>query len=179
MPDAKLRLQALSRGMGPAITPAFGGSLSEAAAVCLDNQGHAVGVIMTVRGSYQADLEVFWPKVTKRMKRCYNDLQEATEHGAYGIAILLSKKLLGFVALERSAKGTGFDYWIGENDPMPFQKKGRLEVSGILQGSELQVKYRVASKQKQTKVSDARFPQIPAYAAVVEFGKPTATFNVR
>jgi hypothetical protein len=105
------------------------------------------------------------------MRRCWNDQQEATEYGAVGIAVLLLKRFHRYSAIERSFKGTGFDYWLGENDDLLFQKKARLEVSGIIRGNASQVENRVVSKLKQTDVSDG---QLPAYVAVVEFGNPLA-----
>ena len=43
----KLNLSSLRDGM-PGLTPALGGSLAEAAAVCLEEQGHGVVVALTV-----------------------------------------------------------------------------------------------------------------------------------
>lgn len=71
--------------------------------------------------------------------------------------------------IERSSKGTGFDYWLGTVDTMekiPFQNKVRLEVSGIRKGDDSRVKARVKQKKEQTKLSDGKYP---AYTIVVEF----------
>jgi hypothetical protein len=78
------------------------------------------------------------------------------------------------VVVERSKKGPGFDYWLGNEDEDGeelFQRKARLEVSGILSGSRLQVQARVRQKKEQMKPSDRL---APGYVAVVEFGTPIA-----
>ena len=56
---------------------------------------------------------------------------------AVGVAILLAKSELGYSVMERSRKGTGFDYWIGDETELPFDRKARLEISGIRKGSNL------------------------------------------
>jgi hypothetical protein len=79
-------------------------------------------------------------------------------------------KLLGKVVVERSRKGTGFDYWLGEEDGLLFQGKIRLEVSGILIGGGSAVSSRIKQKTHQVR----REPNLPAFVAVVEFGTPKA-----
>jgi hypothetical protein len=113
-----------------------------------------------------------WPSVDDQARRCYNDFQEATERGAYGIAILIVYDLTGMVVVERSKKGPGFDYWLGhEDDDLLFAGKARLEVSGILSGSRSQVQAWVRQKKDQVKPS---YHLAPGYVAVVEFGTPIA-----
>jgi hypothetical protein len=145
--------------------------LAEAAGVCLEHHNHARGVHLTVQGHAPETFEVHWPAVTEKMRKCWADLQAATEHGAYGIAFLLVIELTEYTIIERSCKGTGFDYWLGTKQDELFQKKARLEVSGILAGEEREIKERVRQKKKQTDPSDGKRP---AYIAVVEFSSPTA-----
>jgi hypothetical protein len=61
-------------------------------------------------------------------------MQEASEYGAYGVAITLALELTETAQVERSAKGTGIDYWLGDgrDERGIFQRTARLEVSGIL-----------------------------------------------
>jgi hypothetical protein len=113
-----------------------------------------------------------WPSVDDQQRRCYNDLQEATERGAYGVAILVVREVTGKVVVERSKKGPGFDYWLGDgDDDLLFSGKARLEVSGILSGTASQIAARVKQKKDQIKPSAHL---APGYIAVVEFGNPTA-----
>lgn len=164
-----LDLGDLGQGL-PAITPNFGKALSEAGGVCLESQGHVQGVQLLVRGYSNTNHSLTWPPVTDQARRCWNDAEVATEHGAVGIAILLAQRELGYTVIECSQKGTGFDYWMGDESSEPLQKKARLEISGIRRGSD-RVKTRVRQKLRQTDPSDG---SKPAYVIVVEFGHPLA-----
>jgi len=151
------------------VTPGRGGAFAEAAAVCLDEQGHELGVHMQVGGSFDELFAVSWPTVTEQMRRQWNDPEEATENGAYGVAILLTQRLTGLSALKRSRKGPGFDYWVGKPDSLLFQDAAGLEVSGIRQGDSKAVAARVRQKLRQVRRSDGT---LPAYVVVVEFSAP-------
>ena len=168
-----IQLSDLVEGM-PAITPAFGRYLAEAGAVCLESQGHSQGQHLTVNGGQgqSGSYSVTWPAVTEQILRCLNDPEVATEHGAVGIAVLLTNKLLGYSVIQRSRKGTGFDYWLGDDTELPFQSKARLEVSGIRCGDLSAVRSRVRQKRRQTDLSDGT--KLPAHIVVVEFGAPLA-----
>ncbi len=166
-----LNLNDLVNGFHPAISPKFGLALAEAAGVCLESQGHDIGVQLHVRGFLKSIFKLNWPPVNEQSRRTWNDPEVATEHGAMGIAVLLTKKATGYTVLERSRKGTGFDYWVGDKSTKPFQEKARLEISGIRKGTESDVKNRVRQKLKQTTRSANT---LPAFAIVVEFGKPLA-----
>jgi hypothetical protein len=88
-------------------------------------------------------------------------------------AALVMPHLTGLTVIERSVKGKGFgfDFWLGsisESEPL-FQRKARLEVSGIRQGSESTLQSRVNIKLKQITPSDS---VAPGYVSVVEFGTP-------
>lgn len=96
-------------------------------------------------------------------------MEEATEYGAVGLAILLVLRHTEHTVLKRARKGTGFDYWLGPADRHPFHHKARLEVSGLLKGSAATIRARVRQKVEQTKLS-AR--TLPAYIVVVEFSTP-------
>jgi hypothetical protein len=80
------------------------------------------------------------------------------------------------VVVERSKKGRGFDYWLGDDDDLLFVGKARLEISGILSGSKAQIAARVKEKKGQLKPSDYL---APGYVAVVEFGQPAAHVEVK
>jgi hypothetical protein len=165
-----LNLNELGEGL-PAITPAFGKALAEAGGICLESEGHAEGKQLHVVGDSDKNYSLLWPPVTSQALRCWNDPEVATEHGAVGIAVLLAKKEIGYAVIERSRKGTGFDYWMGDDSDIPFQSKARLEISGIRRGNDSEVKTRVKQKLKQTNRSDGL---LPAYVIVVEFGCPLA-----
>jgi len=164
----EIALSSLSKGL-PAITPSFGSSLAEAGAVCFNDQGHVSGTNIHIEGSFNERFNVTWQSVTDQMKRCWNDYEVTTENGAYAIALLLIGKLTNFSVIERSRKGTGFDYWLGTNGDELFQNKAKLEVSGIRKGSTKDILSRKAIKLKQIDKSNE---QLPAYVVIVEFGAP-------
>jgi hypothetical protein len=167
-----MSLAALATGM-PGLTPASGQTLAEAAAVCLESHRHQTGVRLPRAGMMREDLHVEWQPVDEQNRRCYADMQEATERGACGIAILVVKEATGLVVVERSKKGTGFDYWLSDkdHDGLPFVGASRLEVSGILNGTATQIDARVKQKKEQMKPTDH---VAPGFVAVVEFGTPIA-----
>jgi len=168
----KLVLTKLAEGL-PAVTPAFGAALAEAGAVCFEEQNHPNGVELKVDGAFTAKYTVYWQEVTAQMLRCWNDYEVTTEHAAYGVACLLILDLTGYTVIERRRKGDGFDFWLGEEkseSELPFQKKARLEVSGIRRGNHSRVQERVRQKLEQVKPSDSL--GLPAYVVVVEFSTP-------
>jgi hypothetical protein len=161
----------LSNGL-PAITPALGSTLTEAIAICLSQQNHPSGSTFNIEGDFQAQVQVRYPAITAQMQRCWNDEEYTTEQAAYGIAILIVQHLTNLTVIERSRRGTGFDYWLGTMQPnLPFQRMVRLEVSGIRAGNRRLINARVKLKQEQIK----RFAHpLPAYVIVVEFSTPCA-----
>jgi hypothetical protein len=174
-----LDLQDLDAGM-PALTSAMGSVLRESAAICLDFNRHASPVRLHLKKVSNAQVLLSWPSVTAQMKATYNDMQNSTEFGACGIAILVVRKITGLTVIEQSKKGTGFDYWLGadeDDEVLPFANKARLEVSGILSGTPSQFKARIKQKLRQTETSDSS--GLTAYAVVVEFSKPLAEIGKR
>jgi hypothetical protein len=168
-----MSLTTLCEGM-PGLTPARGETLAEAAAVCLESRSHKTGVRLLRAGLMPEDLHIEWQPIDEQKRRGYGDMQEATEWGASGVAILVVKEVTGMVVIDRSRKGTGFDYWLGDKDydGRPFAGAvSRLEVSGILAGTRSQVDARISQKRDQIKPSDHL---ASGFVAVVEFSTPIA-----
>lgn len=155
----------------PGLTPVCGGALAEAASVCLEGEGHANPVSMRVRDNNEFAVLVRWQQPGDQERKCWNDDQEATELGACGIAAVALPSFRGLQIVQRSKKGTGFDYWLGSTSDhdLLFQNKARLEVSGIRHGSGRAVSQRIRQKLEQTTKSDGR---LPAVVVVVEFSTP-------
>ena len=169
----ELVITKLGKGL-PAITPAFGATLAEACAICLNNQGYIQGIELTVKGEFTAVFKLYWQEVTDQMLRCWNDSEYTTEQAAYGIAFLIIQELTDYTVIERSRRGTGFDYWLGkkgDNNELPFQNAVRLEVSGIRKGDDSRIKARIKQKLEQVSPTDGT---LPAYIVVVEFSNPLA-----
>jgi len=165
-----LHLKTLEAGT-PGITSAFGESLAQAASVCLEDQEHRNGTEMLVDGDFEISFYLFWDEASDQTRRCWANPEVATEHGAYGIATLLVLNLTELTIVERSRRGTGFDYWLGPKaNPKPlFQGKARLEVSGIRKGTDVAIRSRAREKLKQTERSNG---MLPTMVIVVEFGAP-------
>src|SRR5436190_12015906 len=155
----------------PGLTTYCGGVMAEAAAVCFEDRSHVPGVIIGVRCVDAKNFAIHWAAVTEQQRRTYNDLPWATEMGAYGVAILIVRALTGKKAIERSRKGTGFDYWVGDTDDneLIFSNKARLEVSGILSGTDGEIAGRLKIKNAQVEIS--KHLGVPAYVAIIEFGQ--------
>jgi len=168
--NEKLSLSELTKGTF-GITPAYGECLSQAASICLEDQEHKSGTDLNVNGHFNRVFSVFWDPTDEQMRRCWADPDVATEHGAYGIAALILPALTDLTIVHRSRKGTGFDFWLGPvpTDEILFQKKARLEVSGIRKGGESEIKARERRKDEQIKLSGRTFP---AFIVIVEFGTP-------
>lgn len=176
---AQFDLNYLGSPAVPYVPSSYGANLAEAAGVCLESQGHDHGVVIQVRGHIVGDYSVEWPTITEEHRRFRNDEPKATEEGALGVAILLVELKTQYSVIEISRKGTGFDYWLGETADVTVQRKARMEVSGIRNGTSREVNARVRQKLDQTKASDSIYGDLPAYVIVVEFGTPRAEVRMR
>ena len=165
----------------PGLSAEYGAMMAQAAAVCLQDQGHSSGVAMQANGLGARAYALEWSPVSEDTFPTWADEPFATEQGAYAIAILLLEQVFNLIPIERSRKGTGFDYWLGQLDAKGqatgfFQRKARLEVSGIRRGSRRQIAQRLRRKLKQVQKSHR---SLPGYAVIVEFGEPFATVGSR
>lgn len=170
MKSEEIRLELLREAF-PGISPEAGAALAQAASICLERENYSSCTDMNIDGDWNRAVSLCWRTTDARMRRAWGDIQEATEYGACGIAALLIARLTSLVVVERSVKGTGFDYWLSHKDDVEplFQRKARLEVSGIQNGGEAEIRQRLREKLKQINRSDGKFP---AYIAIVEFSTP-------
>jgi hypothetical protein len=175
----ELVLGNLTRG-APGLTPEYGACLAQAATVALEERGHRSGVMMGVsEGATSRRLAVVWDAATEQMRLAWADPDVTTEHGGYGIAILLVHALTNLTVLQRSWKRTGFDYWLGQvsDSQQLFQGKTRLEVSGIRQGDDAAVRQRERQKITQVEThSTDETKRLPFIVVIVEFGAPRSRF---
>jgi hypothetical protein len=170
-PPTSLALEDLTSKF-PHVPPACGAALVQSAVLCLEGQRHSSGVILVVGGSFAATFQLAWSvDVTEAMRRYWNDPDDTAEQGAHAVALLLIRSLAGLTVLERSRKGTGFDWWLAPEDNL-FQATARLEVSGIMRGGARRLNERLKVRMTQTERSDPS--GLTAYVAVVEFGAPRA-----
>ncbi|MGB0930559.1 MAG: hypothetical protein ACPGVB_07275 [Chitinophagales bacterium] len=174
----KLDLDKLKTGI-PVISKKIGAFLAEAAAICLHMNGYQTGVKLTVEGEIEEIVTIEWnDKITDDVLNSWNDAREATEFGATALAILLLLDYTDFTHFIRAYQGTGIDYWLGKGkytgEVLPTgDRKGRLEISGILKKSRGNtVNTRINQKKKQSKKTDST--KLPVYIVVVEFSEPKA-----
>ncbi|MCL6648339.1 MAG: hypothetical protein K6U89_08405 [Chloroflexi bacterium] len=164
----------------PGITSHVGAYYAEAATVCLEEADHHSGVQLRIDGDCDHVLRLLWNSSgnTEQRDRSWHDDQEATENGAYGIAVLLITELADYTVVERAQKGPGFDFWLGKKDSADtfFQDKARLEVSGIRRGDDRIIAARVRRKMEQISRSDR---EAPGVVVVVEFGSPRARVKTK
>jgi len=169
--------------VGPKLHPSAASYFAASASVCL-RLNRARGRI-SMRLSHPAgdgSCEVKPLRVTKSMRATYADLQDATEHGAYGLALLAAAKNFGATLVQRSFKGPGFDYFlqppgdqaVSDTDDI-FAGKWALEVSGSLRGGQKEVTARLRDKRNQVATAAA---QRPALVAIVEFSEPSTTLEL-
>jgi hypothetical protein len=166
----------LSNGL-PTITESFCKWLVETSAFCLHYNSHnSTNCILECVNNIDGinKFKLIWQELDERIIDTYGDLEEVTEYGATGIAILLSIAMTNFTTVSRSFKKNGFDYWLGDKENTLFQGKARLEISGILRGNGTQFNSRIKQKFKQTNISDGS--GLDCFVSVVEFSTPKASF---
>lgn len=174
--DKHLTLEALLTEF-PELSPGLVGFHFEHSLIALGRFGHLSGVELSVKKNNADEPDRFtiaWTsEITEVMRKSWADPDENTEFAACGIAFLLIIALTPFTVIERSRRGTGFDYWLGNRDTTkPFQRAARLEVSGIGKAENTGVvQTRVKQKIGQIK---RRKATIPGYVIVVEFSRPLA-----
>ncbi|WP_214071829.1 hypothetical protein [Mucilaginibacter sp. dw_454] len=172
-----LPISLLEDGHSTGLSVRTGGFYSETASVCLNLHGHPVKVNFPVSGALAFDYELESISVDQMAVDSSGDVEEATQFGAMGLAILIINDQTGW-KVKRSWKGTTFDFWVGEeDDTLVFQKRARLEVSGDFKGTDTEIAARLKQKMEQTKPSDHL--KIPAYGIVVEFSNPKSMTGKR
>ena len=155
----------------PALSEAFCRMIAEACVVCLEEQRHASGVVMEIRGLADAQSHVLWKSFAPEILDTYADAEVATEHGAVAIALLTVKAVTDYSVVRRSMKGTGFDYWLSRAGAPPYRHDARLEISGLRAADARRLQARIRQKARQTDRSDGA---LPALIAVVEFSRPVS-----
>lgn len=165
----------IAKGM-PGITPNVGAVLIENSNVMLHKAGHTSPTPLNISGITEQTSLLHWEdNYTEQMARTHADMQETTELAAVCVSIAVTQKITGYTVIERSRKGTGFDYVLGDAEEC-FFPKARLEISGIAKESLTNtIEGRFRQKALQTSVSDNT--NLPAYISIVEFRCPKVLFN--
>lgn len=156
------------------LTKEWGEAICQAAAHCMTENAHASGVELRSDGMGLPNFKILWApfKDATKVKATWFDAQVAVEHGAYAIALAAIDIQYGLKVVQRSAKGTGFDFWVKDPAKTGFLMQGaeRVEISGILSGTKSDVSGRLTEKIRQMDQSASM--KLPGHAVVVEFGAP-------
>ena len=158
------------------LTPSICGALAEAAAVCL-NRHHRPPIRAAVTGADVPDAEyrLDWPIPTPREQGASANTIDATEAGAYCLALGAAEMHLNLLAVCRAEVETGADYYIGppgavldtETGELDLEQAFRLEVSGMDHYDlESDFARRLAAKVDQARRGRSN---VPAVASVVAF----------
>lgn len=160
-----------NKNFGSYILPDMYTFYANAAAVCFEKNNFNRVVALTIDYRTKTSINLFWESVNQQVKDMHNDLIYAAEQGAYCIAFLLIHQLTDFKVIRQAKRRSGFDFWLGDKDEvLPFTNKAKLEVSGILKGTQTQINQRLKKKEKQIKQSDSI--NLQAFIIVTEFSKP-------
>lgn len=152
----------------PGVTRGLSETYSEAARVCLDRHHSSPVAFIVQHGSEAHETETEWEASDDHLKRGWANETDATEFGAYGLALAAVELTTGMVAVSRAETLTGADYYLGPangslND---LETSYRLEVSGVSGGSESTIVNRLRQKVEQAAAGNSN---LPAIATVVGF----------
>lgn len=162
----KLRIQDLD-ARHPGLTKGIADGYREAAEVCLGRH-HSPPTDLTVDRGRQINAVAEWHPPDDRTKHAWANEIDATEAGAYCVALAALELTDDLVAIRRAETHTGADYYVAPRGTLTIDLEDafRLEVSGIDEGSPASVKTRLRQKLEQTARGRS---SLPAIAAVVAF----------
>jgi hypothetical protein len=166
------------------LTEALATAYAEGATVCLQRH-HSSPKTVHVNGDdgVAGDYLASWTPPTERQHAAWENQDDATRDGAYGMVIAAAEAHFGYFVVGRARTGTGSDYLFSTepydqsaDERLDFQELElhRLEVSGIDRcASEAQLDARLQMKLQQLR--DGR-SALPGIAGVVAFNLARITF---
>jgi hypothetical protein len=172
-----LTLESLNEGI-PTLTKIKADMLKEACIWCLIQCNHDNGVKIdcSISNNKESYIIKWIDEINpKRILKAYN-IDDAVEYGAEALSLLLIRETTEFTAIERAARPSGIDYWLGhknQNSNSLFNSHdARLEISGILKERlSNTIKNRIKLKLKQVQASNNVFP---VFISIIEFSHPKA-----
>lgn len=149
------------------LTKPLAESYLQAAQVSLDKHHQPPQEFSMVDDHAETSVMVNWQEPDERIRRAWNNQDDAARDGAYICALAATEISRGLVAVARAETRTGADYYVAPcgDSGDDLENSYRLEVSGTHQASS-KVKSRLREKVQQALdgVSNR-----PALAAVVGF----------
>jgi len=143
-------------------------SYAEAVRVCLDRH-HTSPVEFKLQDNDREEAATAeWAGTDERTKGAWANKDDATEAGAYGLALAAVEEMRGLVAVRRAETKTGADYYLGQPGSTleDLEASIRLEVSGTDEGGKSVIGGRLRQKLEQAKKGKSN---LPAIASVVGF----------
>lgn len=150
-----------------ALTPSLAGAYFEAACTCLSRHHVPPQEFELTDSGIAKKLTLNWDLPTDRVKAAHNNFIDATEIGAYPIAIAAIENARNLYTVRRAETLTGADYYVSDSPESPSDLEScyRLEVSGT-DGETAIVKTRLKQKLEQTRNGKSN---LPAIAAIVGY----------
>jgi hypothetical protein len=167
MLEMKLQFASLNeRHFG--VTPAIAAVYAEAATVCLGRHHASPQKVILRDGAGDQQSVAEWVSPDKRVLNAWANKDDATEYGAYGLALAAVEVTRGMVAVRRAETRTGVDYYLGSPQVIPddLEASLRLEVSGTDEGNDTVIQARLRQKLDQASTGSSN---LPAIATVVGF----------
>ena len=152
------------------ISDGVGMSYEEAARVCLDRH-HTSPTAFGIRdNASESAAVVVWSTAGAHLLNAWANEIDATEAGAYALALATVELTRGLVAVRRAETRTGADYYIDVPGAVPedLESAIRLEVSGTSEGGVAVIENRLKQKLDQAGKGDSN---LPAMAVVVGFAQ--------
>ncbi len=152
----------------PGVSDGISASYAEAVCVCLDRH-HISPAEFQLKDNENVEIgKAAWLATDERTKRAWQNKDDATEAGAYGVALAAIEATRGLVAVRRAETRTGADYYLGlPNGTLDdLESAFRLEVSGTDEGAIPAICGRLRQKLDQAKRGNSN---VPAIASVVGF----------
>jgi hypothetical protein len=154
------------------VTPAIAAAYAEAVRVCLGRHHASPQEILVRDGVEETKSTAEWEGPDYRTRTGWANRDDATEAGAYGLALAAAELTRGLVAVRRAETRTGADYYLGGPDgpPSDLEASLRLEVSGTDEGNQTVINSRLRQKLEQAASGASN---LPAIATVVGFAALT------
>ncbi len=161
----------------PALTSSFAGLMQEAVVMCMSEYQHLSGVSCDVRDLKEVltRTQIVWAiELTDNIVRAFGSATAAAELAGEGIAILAILTMTSYTIIERSIKGTGVDFWLGDEANTTedvIQREARMEVKGRTRIEfDKDIRSAVRKGVRQTERSAAS--KLPACVILTEFSRP-------
>lgn len=150
------------------VSPGLGASYAEAARVCLDRHHTSPAEFQLRDNAAGSRANADWTAADETLKGAWANKDDATEFGAYGLALAAIELTRGLVAVRRAETRTGSDYYLGDKigRSQDLENSFRLEVSGTDEGRYSTIDGRLRQKLEQANKGKSN---LPAIASVVGF----------